>query len=861
MVLVHQERSGVWSTWGTFLYGLYYKKLLRVRMKRYIWILVLFGVLPVLSATPHDRLFTKAVLAFNDSFYSTASRYLENYLREVTPGSLKEVKGQLLLAKSYAMQERYDALKSLVASFDDRELQKTPESAVLLQKVEFWKAYSEVKQGHYPAADIKLIGISSHPLSDELAIDALGALAESKFKQNNFPKSIFYYMQLSKRYGRTPAGKFARVETIKLFLLEKKFFWAEREIDKMIQEEKGSGEQSGQLLKLFLLTLKGESTEALILFEKLVVSKNNSRSHDWFLVTFYLAALQEKNKNFKKAAQLYARCLIYSVNIESSEKVMYKLAGCYIKSGDFDSAISSLEDYLSTYPRSNYRNEVKLSLVGLYKNKKRFPEALRMLSEILESENTPKADKFESQLMLADVYRDQGKTDESVEAYLKASSFAADENDKARSIYLAAEQSFNKNDFKQASHLYELLTTNYPRSAFVERALFSQGIALERSDELAKANKVFESFVVAYPTSPFLPNVIYRDAKAYQKQGQLEEAQKQFKKVFENYKSSPEAPKALLGYSDCLASLGIGGQGIPALEQGVIDFKESEFVGEIYEHLVFLLITFSRVEDGLGYADQFIQDFPTSPLAGNVLFRVANYWRNIGNDRNARREFLRLHEKFPKNKLATEAYLQAGLVSCRFDLARAEVILSDIVNNESYGTLIRSKAALALGNIEVERQAYDAAFKYFLFVEENSPEPRLVFVAKGRQADVSFLRSEYDEAIKIYQSLIINEKVDTEIREQARFKLGKILLEQNKDEDAEKIFNDLIYAYNADILNNEIRDWHYFTRTIFVLSDHYLAQERVKDALSVLERLEKLNLPLSDEARKRANALRKKIDF
>jgi tetratricopeptide (TPR) repeat protein len=147
-----------------------------------------------------------------------------------------------------------------------------------------------------------------------------------------------------------------------------------------------------------------------------------------------------------------------------------------------------------------------------------------------------------------------------------------------------------------------------------------------------------------------------------------------------------------------------------------------------------------------------------------------------------------------------------------------------------------------------------------LFVEGSSPESHLVCVAQGRQADVYFLLSEYDKAVKIYQALVGNESVDAEIREQARFKLGKIFLEQKDGDKAEKVFGDLIYAYNTDILNNEIRDWHYFTRTVFVLSDYYLSQDRVKDALKILERLEKLNLPLSDEARKRANALRKKIN-
>ena len=830
-------------------------------MKKYIWILFFCFSVSQLAASEQESLLTKAGLAFNDSFYSVSSRYLEEYLKLVKVGTVAEAEGRILLAKSYALEKRYSELSKLTALFDVAKIKVLPNTALLEQKIKFWKAYSEIKQGRYPTADVKLLQISVSPLSDEIAINTLGTLSESKFKQNNFSKATHYYMELTQKYGGTPEGEFARIETIKLFLLEKKFFWAERETNKMIEEERGGETEKGQLLKVFLLTLKGEGVQALALFNQLVVNKDESRSYDWFLITFYLAALQEEHKHFDVAAQLYARCLVYSTNLEGSEKVMYKLAGCYIKGNKFDQAISALEDYLSTYPSSKYRDEVKMSLVGLYKNKKRYPEALTILSAIIKSSKSSRRDKFESQLMLAEVYMEQGKVEDSVAAFLAASAFATDEDDKARSIYLAAEQSFNKGDFKQAATLYELLTVNYPRSSFTERAHFSQGVSLGRGENLTKANKVFASFMVAYPNSTFLPNVIYRDAKVFQRQARYEEAKKQFKKVFTDFKSSAEAPKALLGYSDCLSNLGIGLQGIAALKKGVLEFKDSKHIGQIYEHLVYLLLAFSSPEDGLNYADEFIQKYQKDPLAGDILFRVANYWRNVGNDRNARREFLRLYEKFPKNKMAAEAYLQAGLASTRFDLTRSEVILLEIVKDEEFSKLIRAKAALAVGNMKVGQQKYDSAIPYFSFVESNLLECDLVYVSQGRKADTYFLGAKFKEAAEIYRNLITNSRVGAALKEQSRFKLGEILLAEGDDTAAEAVLMDLVYAYNADILNNKIRDWSYFTRTIFILSDHYLSLEKHGAALKILERLEKLNLPLSSEARKRANALRKKLNL
>ena len=830
-------------------------------MKKYIWILIFFLGIYQLSASPQEDLLTKASLAFNDSFYSVSSRYLERYLKQTKAGSLKNAQGTIRLAKSYALEKRYAELLTLISNFDTSTINKRPDTALILQKIKFWKAYGEIKQGQYQLADPELIKIALAPLSDVVAINALGALSESKFKQADIQKSIHYYMELSKKYSGSVEAKFARIETIKLFILENKFFWAEREINKMIKEEASSVNQNGKLLKLFLLTLKGEGKEALVLFNQLIVHKDDSRSHDWFLTTFYLAALQEEEKDFEVAAKLYARCLVYSTNLEGSEKVMYKLAGCYIKSGNFDQAIASLEDYLSTYPSSKYRVEVKMSLVGLYRKKKRYTEALSLLSAIIKNPKASRQDKFESQLMIAEVYIEQERTEESVTAFLAASAFATDEDDKARSIYLAAEQSFSKGDFKQASELYESLTVNYPRSSFTERGHFSQGISLIRIEKLKKANKVFASFMVAYPNSSFLPNVLYRNAKAFQKQERYEEAKEQFNKVFTTFNSSLDAPKALLAYSNCLSDLGIGLQAIDELKKGIEDFKSSKLIGQIYEQLVYLLLTFSTPEEGLNYADQFIKKHRTSPLAGDILFRVANYWRNVGNDRHARREFLRLHDNFPKNHMAQEAYLQAGLASMSFDRTRAELIFIEIVKNEAYTKRIRAKAALAVGNLEVERQKYDAAIPYFSFVGSNLPESKLVYIAQGRKADTYFLQSKPKEAADIYRSLIANQEVGAGLKEQSRFKLAKILLSQEEHAAAEGILMDLIYAYNADILNNMIRDWYYFTRAIFILSDHYLSVEKVELALSVLERLEKLNLPLSGEARKRANALRKKINL
>ncbi|MCK5834217.1 MAG: tetratricopeptide repeat protein, partial [Lentisphaeria bacterium] len=763
-------------------------------MKKYISILIaLLGFWQVATAQQQELL-TKATLAFNDSFYATSSRYLEEYLKQAKTGTIKEAEAKIQLAKSYNQEKRYTDLSKLTAGLNTKSLKKGPNTAPLLQSIKFWKAYSEIKLGRYPKADIELVRISVKPLSHEIAINTLSALAESKFKQNNFPKSIHYYMELTKKHKGSPEAEFAQIEIIKLFILSKKFFWAEREITKMIKEDGDAVNKKGQLLKLFLLTLKGEEKEALTLFDKLVVSKDNSRNQNWFLVTFYLAALHEKTKDFETAARLYARCLVYSTSLKSSEKVMYKLAGCYIKNNNFDLAISSLEDYLATYPLSKYRIEVKMSLVGLYKKNKRYTEALNILSSVIKGPKASNQDKFDSQLLIAEIYMEQEKTEESVKAFLAASAFATDEDDKARSVYLAAEQSFRKKDFKKAAELYELLTVSYPRSSFTERGQFSKGIALTRTENFTKANKAFESFMVAYPNSSFLPNVLYRNGKAFQMQERYEKAKDQYKKVFTNFKSSQDAPKALLAYSDCLSDLGVGAQAIPDLKKGILDFKESKLIANIYEHLIYLLLTFESPEEGLEFADQFIKTNATSPLTGDVLFKVANYWRNVRNDRHARREFLRLYENFPKNHMAPEAYLQAALSSMSFDLKRSELIFIEIVKNESFSKLLRAKAALAIGNLEVGRQKYEAAIPYFSFIESNLPESNLVYVAQGRKADTYFLQSKLKEAKELYQNLIATKGVESSLREQSRFKLAQILFTEEDDKTAEVVLMDLIYA-------------------------------------------------------------------
>ncbi len=826
-------------------------------MKKQFWIIFAIATLS-LNGHTEDSLITKAKLAFNDNFSKASSRYLELYMGRVGSGSKEEAEATVFLARSYALEERFADLVSLLAKYNGKTVKSREISLSTKHDLVFWAAYGEMKLSKFSNADASLKWLLKQKASPELKLDTLTALAESSFKQKKFTVATDYYMLITEKYSDLPQSRYARSETIKLFLADHQFFWAEREIDKMVAEDVKSGEKDGLGLKLFLLTLKGESKAAISLYNTLIVDVPDRRDSSWFLVTFYLAALLEQKQNYELSSELYAKALIFSTSTVSSEKVMYKLAGSYVKGGEFLDATAILEEYLVAFPNSTYRVEVKMSLAGLCQKVKKFDRAILLLKSVIEDQQSKDNDRFESQLQLAAAYTSRGESDLAIKAYLGASAFANKAEDKAKSVYLAAEQSYKQKDYEQAATYYQVVTVKYASSPYAEKSRFYQGLSFLNSKSYLKATKSFTEFEVEFPSSTLLASAIYQSGVALREAGKISEAKNQFFKVFKGFKVSSEAPQSAVNYADSMVELGHALQIIDTLKEAVVTFQERAMIGALYERLIYIQLTFGEPNEAIDTANSFVANYSKDPLVDKILFRIANYWYNQGHWINARKTYLRITHDFKDNALAQSAYLQVGLVSVKFDTALAMPVFEKIMQSPDFSPNIKAQVSLAMGNLKISELKYREAILDFAFCMENSMDLETICVALGRQSDAYFLLGELKQAIVGFRKLTLKAEPFLDLKEQASFKLGESLLSQGEAPEAVEILQQLIYNYTADISNNVMRDWKYFSRTVFVLSDYYVGEKKYKEAITVLERLEKLNLPVSPEASKRANVLRKK---
>jgi len=114
-------------------------------------------------------------------------------------------------------------------------------------------------------------------------------------------------------------------------------------------------------------------------------------------------------------------------------------------------------------------------------------------------------------------------------------------------------------------------------------------------------------------------------------------------------------------------------------------------------------------------------------------------------------------------------------------------------NHKSADALL--DAILALGQIELQEQNLDAAYDYFRQAEELFPASENIYVAVLRQADILVKKSDIEQAVKVYQTVIHRRDWRGVINAEAQYKIGLAHMESGDYLKAHGFFQRTYVAY------------------------------------------------------------------
>ena len=801
---------------------------------------------------------SKGIMAFNDNFYSIASNYFTKHLQSVEKKNPEFAEATVLLTRSLMQEQRYQTATEVLKNYSQALLplnQKTVQA-----ELDFWTAYLALTQKKYQEADQTFRKIYRTSDDKILKIRALASLAESMFQQKKYRQCKDSYLKLVSLYENTPQGEKATAELVKLFLLERDFFWAEREIKRMKLSQIRGVKSNALALEVLFESLKGNNEKALQSFQKATTEVwSKKRDNNIYLALYYLGGLLVEKKDFDNAVKVYTTSLNYTTTTKQTEQAIFKIANANISNKKTTEAIKILVDYTRTYPKSTRINEVTSLIGSLYKKNKEYSAALQYFDKVIKSKTASSDLKFKTQLEIADCFVSVNSPDKAITAFLEARKMAETSKDKAKSVFMAAEEAYRTNNYQQAIMYYQLIIEEYNDSSYTEHAYFYQGLAYEKEGKLNEAAIAFQTFLKNFPSSSLLPAVLFQYAAVLKQQGKNMEAASYFEKLVKLYPNSRNTLKATLLQSDCLTASGKTDDSLKLLQEALEKYEKAELHPYVYSRLVNLLLLTDKNDEALKIAGEFFKKYGKTELAPEIICRLGDFYKNSKDYINASKQYEKLAKEFPEDKRAEQAALDSAIACKFFDIPKALEKLTEISKNEKFANVIKAEALFEIGTIYSNRADYNKAVNEFAKISTLKDIPtKLSQRAEGRRGDSLFLANLTLEAAEVYTELLKKEDLNSYLKDQVRFKLAQSLIQQKKSDEAITILHDIIYQHNTEQSSGNVRDWRYFTRAAFELADLYVSQDKTDQAIKVLERIKSKSLPVAAEARTRIKNLQEK---
>ncbi|MFP6857765.1 MAG: tetratricopeptide repeat protein [Roseibacillus sp.] len=358
---------------------------------------------------------------------------------------------------------------------------------------------------------------------------------------------------------------------------------------------------------------------------------------------------------------------------------------------------------------------------------------------------------------------------------------------------------FNGGQFGEAATHFEGVLKRYPEHAKLARVVFHSGLALARQKEWPKASAQFQRITKEFPKSDFADQALYEQAWCERALKRMEEATKLYEQLLADH---PQSPLTVKVHSE-LAELNV--------DSGAQD-----------KIIAQLTVTLEKVKD--------------AALREEIRYQLASAHFKKGDHANSAKLFATLLEDYPTSKLLASMHFQAGESQLQLKQAAAarDHFAAAATIAGSPQSLVES-ITMRLGETQAHTGQHEEAattFSTFLdkfpesrwtrnarfgfaFATENAGNPTAALpeyakLLAGTTLDLWTVRSRFQSGachfkLKHYDQAVI-EFVKVEIsypqypswQAQAILEIGRLLLAQEKPEQAAERFQDVIRRFEKE---------------------------------------------------------------
>jgi tetratricopeptide (TPR) repeat protein len=622
--------------------------------------------------------------------------------------------------------------------------------------------------------------------------------------------ALFNYAKLSYELSYSPFN-----ETIKAF---------DQYITKYPNSERNDA-AFDYLVKVYMTTRNYR--DAISSIEKIKV-KSPSVREAYQRVTYFRGLELFNDGNYRGAIELFSKSLDNSsFNPGYKAQALYWKAEANYRLGQFQNAIDGFTAFQAS-PGAFSLPEFGTAYYNIgycYFSIKKFHDASVWFRKYLNQSKTIPSMKADAYNRTGDFFYLNREFQEAINYY--TASYASKSFDPDYALYQRAICKGLNKDINGKYNDLKSLTEQFPKSSYVDDAMFEMALAQEKLEMEDEALTTYDRLITGNQTSPLVKKALLQMGLICYNKKDNERSLGYYKRVVNGYPNTEESKAALLGiknnyielnkvdeYFEYSGSVGTQGQ-VSASAQDSIYYMSAEkkyMAGDSTSVVQF---------------EEYLSRFPNGSFKLNVSFYLAESYYEKGQYTRS----LELYEKValePENIFSEQALLKAGELS--FNARNYEASLKYFQHlgklAEKKWNVLKAKAGIMRSYFKLGDYPNSITAAQSVMQSENLTDI-LTREANYIQATSHYRQSQPDEALKFYSLLAVDTK--TVEGAESKYNKAKILFEKNMLSEAE--------TEVLDFINKNTPHQYWLAQSFILLSDIYLAKSDLFQARHTLQSL------------------------
>ncbi|MGB8374433.1 MAG: tetratricopeptide repeat protein [Salegentibacter sp.] len=532
---------------------------------------------------------------------------------------------------------------------------------------------------------------------------------------------------------------------------------------------------------------QGDYEKAIAEFNKIIDGKNSIAQNAYYhLAQSYLNSDQKQQalNAFKNAAEMNFDAKIQEDAFLNYAKLSYEIGNSY------ESPSQVLINYLTKYPESTSREEIESLLIDSFITSKNYEEAMRLLEN-----NRNFSDKQAYQKVAyyygLELY-EQSEYYDAIKQFEKALSEPRDPQITAKATYWKAESEYNVNRIDDAIIGYkEFGGMSAARGTNELKDLnYNLGYAYFKKNEYARAIDYFKKYSENTENDEARRNdALLRLGDTYFVSSQYWPAMEAYNKAIAN--NVPHSDYAAFQKAISYGFVGRNETKIEELNSFVNKYPRSSYRDDALYELGNTYVATNNTSKAVQAYDRLIRNVPGSPLVAKAILRQGLIYYNSDQGNKALERLKKVVSDYPNTPEAQQA------------VSTARLVYKDLNRVDDYAAWVKNVDFVEVTDADLDNTTYEAA--------ENQ------YLNKNTQAAISGFEKYLNQFPNGIHSI------------NANFYLAQLYFDAGKEDKAVPHYKFIVERPTSEFTEQALAR----------LSQIYLEKENYRDAVPLLERLEK----------------------